>query len=128
MGWAVSVDDLAPYEKRLERESMPGNRTFPDGRHLEWRQIGIKGLMADPQLPFFIKWTSPAELLPSSLSGNVTLASVEVSGSRQRVENWLGETIPDEVEGITFDFTSPNGHPGIDAVTFDTPSHGRVRI
>ena len=128
MGWAVSVDDLAPYEKRLERESVPGNRTFPDGRHLEWRQIGIKGLMADPQLPFFIKWTSPAELLPSSLSGNVTLASVEVSGSRQRVENWLGETIPDEVEGITFDFTSPNGHPGIDAVTFDTPSHGRVRI
>jgi hypothetical protein len=84
--------------------------------------------MADPQLPFFITWTSPAELLPSSLSGNVTLASVEMSGSRQRVEDWLGETIPDEVEGITFNFASPNGHPGIDAVTFDTPSRGCVRI
>ena len=128
MGWAVSVDDLAPYEKRLERQSVPGKRTFPDGRHLEWRQIGIKGLMADPQLPFFIKWTSPTELLPSSLSGNVTLTSVEMSGSRQRVEDWLGETIPYEVEGITFNFASPNGHPGIDAVTYDTPSRGCVRI
>lgn len=128
MGWVVSVDDLAPYEKRLDRSSVPGSRTFPDGRHLEWQQLGIKGLMADPQLPYFIKWASPAELLPSSLTGNVSLTSVEISGSRKRVEDWLGEAIPDEVEGINFNFTSPNGTPGIHAVTFRTPSHGLVRI
>ncbi|AZZ38743.1 VOC family protein [Acidipropionibacterium jensenii] len=128
MGWSVAVDDLAPYEERLHRESVPGSRQFPDGRRLQWHQIGIKGLIADPQLPYFIHWESPTDLRPTSLEGVVRLDSVELSGSRERVEDWLGESIPDQVEGINFDFTSPNGHPGINAVVLDTPDKGLIRI
>ena len=52
LGWVVEVEDLAPFEQRLGRRSVPGHRVFPDGRCLEWHQIGVKGLIADPQLPF----------------------------------------------------------------------------
>ena len=56
LGWVVAVDDLSPFERRLERNAVPGNRKFPDGRELTWQQIGIKGLIADPQVPFIIRW------------------------------------------------------------------------
>ena len=42
--------------QRLGRESVEGNRHRPDGIELSWRQLGVKGLIADPQLPFFIQW------------------------------------------------------------------------
>ncbi|MGH3356503.1 MAG: VOC family protein, partial [Nocardioidaceae bacterium] len=54
LGWVVAVDDIAPVEVRLGRDAVPGNRHRPDGIELRWRQIGIKGLIADPQLPFFV--------------------------------------------------------------------------
>ena len=53
LGWVIAVDDLSPYEERLDRQAVRGSRHFPDGRLLEWDQIGIKGLIADPQLPHF---------------------------------------------------------------------------
>src|ERR1700754_395583 len=62
LGWVVAVDDIAGLEERLGREAAPGNRHRPDGTNLEWKQIGINGLIADPQLPFFIEWLSPAAL------------------------------------------------------------------
>src|SRR5664280_2690570 len=61
LGWVVAVDDLAPFEARLDRPAVAGLRYFPDGRALEWRQIGVKGLIADPQLPYFcLLYTSPS--------------------------------------------------------------------
>ena len=56
LGWVVAVDDISAVEQRLGREAVPGNRHRPDGTELRWRQVGIKGLMADPQVPYFIEW------------------------------------------------------------------------
>ncbi len=56
LGWAVAVDDIRPLEARLGREAVNGNRHRPDGTELLWKQLGVKGLQADPQLPFFIEW------------------------------------------------------------------------
>ena len=128
MGWVVRVDDLAPIETRLGRSAVDGARHFPDGRLLEWKQIGIKGLMADPQLPYFLKWESPADLLPSALHGDIGIEKLEISGSRPRVEEWLGQEIGQHFDGIEFVFTAPHGMPGIDAVTFSVPGKGEVRI
>ena len=64
LGWVVAVDDIAVVEARLGREAVKGNRHRPDGTELRWKQIGVNGLIADPQLPFFIEWESPAELHP----------------------------------------------------------------
>jgi hypothetical protein len=56
LGWVVAVPDMSLMEKRLGRHAVPGNRHRPDGVNLTWRQLGVKGLIADPQLPFFVQW------------------------------------------------------------------------
>ena len=129
MGWVVSVDELAPFEERLHRESVPGSRHFPDGRLLEWRQVGVKGLLADPQLPYFIHWESPADVLPAALSSDSTveLVEIEIAGTRTRVEEWLGVGIGEQFDDVALNFTSQNGQPGLAAATF-RPESGLVRI
>lgn len=128
LGWVVYVDDLAPYEERLARSAVYGSRHFPDGRLLEWRQIGVRGLMSDPQLPYFIHWTSDESVLPSALTGDIELKKIEISGSKPRIEEWLGLEIGDYFDGVRLTFHSPYGTPGIDAVTFKTPNGNAIRI
>ena len=123
MGWVLEVDDMTPLEERLERKAVEGSRQFPDGRRLEWVQIGIKGLMADPQLPFFVKWTSEEELRPSALPPEpVELLEIRLSGSPERVSEWIGEELGRVFDGVALNFNSPNGMPGIEAVTFRCPN------
>ncbi|MCL2316477.1 MAG: VOC family protein [Actinomycetia bacterium] len=128
LGWVISVDDIGSVEQRLGRNSVPGSRIFPDGRQLEWRQLGIHGLLTDPQLPYFIQWTSDPSVLPSALNGDIAVVKLEIAGSRTRVEDWLGQRVDDDFDGVSLSFTSPAGHPGLDAVTLYRPGRGLVRI
>ncbi len=127
LGWVISVEDLAPFEQRLEREAVAGSRHFPDGRLLEWHQIGVKGLLADPQLPYFLKWDSDPSVQPSALQGEIRLERVEIAGTKSRVEDWLGVSLEDTFDGVKLKFSSPNGQPGILSATFMTPN-GKVKI
>jgi hypothetical protein len=127
LGWVVSVPDLAPYEQRLGRQAVTGSRHFPDGRLLEWQQIGVKGLMTDPQLPYFIKWTSDESVLPRALGGDLQLIEIEIAGTEKRVEDWIGAEVDGNFDGVNIRFTAPNGQPGLDAATFHT-AQGPVRI
>ena len=127
LGWVVSMDDLTPYEVRLERKAVPGVRHFPDGRKLEWEQLGVKGLIADPQLPFFIRWISESSVLPSALPASIGLTEMQIAGSRERVAEGVGAEIPDVFDGVDISFDSPSGYPGVMSVTFSTAT-GPVRI
>ena len=112
---------------------MLGNRHRPDGTELTWRQIGVKGLIADPQLPFFLRWDEgqkhPSEVGPST----ATLASLQVAGDPGRVRDWLGlsgEPGTDREDWepeVGFDFVAPNGTPGLLSVTFQT-QNGPVTV
>jgi hypothetical protein len=126
MGWAVAVDDLAEAERRLGREAVVGSRHRPDGVMLCWRQLGIKGLIADPQLPYYIKWDD--ETLHPSVGAQteVTIRSLEIAGDPDRVRDWLGLP-PDHATSVDFTFVSPHGNPGLLSVTFDTPD-GSVTV
>jgi hypothetical protein len=128
LAWVVSVPDLTPYEKRFATFADPGTRVFPDGRRLDWKQLGFSGLMADPQLPYFLQWESDPELLPSALPGTIGLTRLDIAGSRERVEKWLGQPVGDTFDGVEILFAAQNGHPGLNAVTFETPHRGSVRI
>ena len=128
LGWVLSVNDISPYEQRLERSAVPGSRQFPDGRRLEWVQIGIRGLIADPQLPYFLEWKSDDSLRPSALQGDCALKELSISGSSDRLSEWLGVAVADEIDGIKLDLVAEYGTPGINSVTFDTPNKGRVTI
>ena len=127
LGWVISTDDLTGFEDRLQRKAVPGVRHFPDGRLLEWQQLGVKGLIADPQLPFFIRWVSEPSVLPSALPAIIGLEELQIAGSRERVEEWLGETVPDVFDSVHISFDSPSGYPGVVSATFSTPN-GPVRI
>ena len=127
LGWVVSVEDITPFEERIGHKSMLGVRRFPDGRVLEWQQIGVKGLIADPQVPFFFHWNSDKSVLPSALPAKVGLEGIEIAGSKERVSDWLGQDVPDDFDGVAISFTSPSGYPGLLSATFSTPK-GLVRI
>ncbi len=128
LGWVVAVDDLAPVEARLGREAATGSRHRPDGTELRWKQIGVNGLIADPQLPFFIHWDTPAAEHPSAgADGTFSLACLEIAGDPQRVSEWLGETVEAPLEDVKVEWVAPHGTPGIIAAQVQTPN-GLVRI
>ncbi len=127
LGWVVRVDDIAEQEKRLGRESVTGNRHRPDGVELRWQQLGVKGLQADPQLPFFIKWEDGTPHPSESAATLVTIESLTIAGDPERVRDWLGLPADDTSSVIEFSFVSPHGTPGLMAVTFETPQ-GEVVI
>lgn len=127
LGWVVAVDDLSEAEKRLGREAVDGNRHRPDGVELRWRQIGIKGLMADPQLPYYIQWEDMACHPSVGAHTVVTIDSLQIAGDPDRVRDWLG-LAPGEISTvINFSFVAPHGTPGLLAVTFETPD-GKVTV
>lgn len=127
LGWVVAVDDLEPVERRLGRPAVAGNRKRPDGFELLWRQIGVKGLMNDPQLPFFVHWESDPAEHPSQGGHDVELLSVEIAGDPHRVSQWLGEPENHPLDDVDVVWSAPAGVPGLQAVSFRT-AHGEVRI
>lgn len=127
LGWVVAVDDLAPIEHRLGRPAVQGNRKRPDGFELRWHQIGVKGLINDPQLPFFIHWESDPVEHPSKDGDGVELISLAIAGDPMRVREWLGEPEDHPLDDVDVTWTAPNGQPGLLSVTFATGS-GSVTI
>jgi len=127
LGWVVSVDDITKVEERLGRDSVQGNRHRPDGVELRWRQIGVKGLQSDPQLPFFIHWQTPEEHPSHGSTGQVSLAALEIAGDPNRVSDWLGNSVEGPLEDVEVEWVAPHGTPGVVAARFDTPN-GSVRI
>lgn len=121
LGWVLAVEDMGQHEARLGRDSVAGNRFRPDGVELTWRQLGIKGLQADPQLPFFIEWGEGFD--HPSLGGPTTtrLRTLRFAGDLVRVKEWLGRPEGKISPSIEFDFMAPHGQPGLLSVTFSTP-------
>ena len=128
LGWAVAVKDISVPEERLGRKAAKGSRHRPDGTELKWKQIGINGLMADPQLPFFLQWQVPADLHPrAGADERFDLACLEIAGDPERVSQWLGEPVEAPLEDVKVEWVAPHGTPGIIAVQVQTPG-GLVRL
>jgi hypothetical protein len=127
LGWVVCVDDITEQERRLGREAVEGNRHRPDGVELRWKQIGIKGLQADPQLPFFIEWEDGVPHPSDGAHTTVTIESLQIAGDPDRVREWLGLPADYTSSVIAFTFVAPHGTPGLMSVTFNTP-HGPVTV
>jgi hypothetical protein len=127
LGWVVAVDDLAPIEERIGRTAVDGSRHRPDGRLLEWKQLGVKGMQGDPQLPFFVQWQSQASSHPSAGGSDIELLSLEIAGERARLDEWLGGLTDTVLQDVDIDWIAPNGQPGIEVAVFATP-RGMVRI
>lgn len=127
LGWVVAVDDIHLVEQRLGRDAVVGNRHRPDGTELRWRQLGIKGLLADPQVPYFIEWDDMMVHPSVGAGASATIENLQIAGDPQRVREWLGPQETLDKEGIDFTFVAPHGTPGLLSVTFETP-RGRVVV
>lgn len=123
MGWVIRVDDeIEKVEQRLDRKAVDGNRRLADGREFLWKQIGIKGTLADPQLPFFVKWGEGSPHPSQEAATDVTISGLMIAGDPARVTDWLGGLPPEETSSvIDFEFVAPHGTPGLMSVTFNTP-------
>ncbi|HLR97197.1 MAG TPA: VOC family protein [Jiangellaceae bacterium] len=122
LGWVVAVEDLTALEARLGRAAVEGHRTRPDGVELRWRQLGVKGLMNDPALPFFVQWVSSPSEHPSNGGTSTRLERLQMGGDPSRVSDWLGAPVAKPLTDIDVDWTAPNGQPGLLSATFSTPS------
>ena len=129
LGWVVAVDDITRRRAAARpRGGRPATGTAPTAPSCAWKQIGINGLIADPQLPFFIQWEVPAELHPSAgADPRVLPGRLEIAGDPQRVSEWLGETVEAPLEDVKVEWVAPHGTPGILAAQVQTPT-GLVRI
>ena len=128
LGWVVAVDDIGEVERRLGLPAVQGNRWRPDGKELVWRQLGVNGLMADPQLPFFVQWAGdPADHPAQGGEGEISLDTLEIAGDPQRVSTWLGQSVDEPLEDVKVRWVAPNGTPGVIAAHFATPD-GIVRV
>jgi len=127
LGWVVCVDDLAEAEQRLGLEGVVGSRHRPDGVQLKWRQLGVRGLMADPQVPYFIQWDDKSVHPSVGATNDVTICGLQIAGDPKRVCEWLGLPADQTSTVIDFTFVDPHGTPCLKAVTFDTP-RGPVTI
>ncbi|HEV7146050.1 MAG TPA: VOC family protein [Pedococcus sp.] len=127
LGWVIAVDDISTVEQRIGREAVDGNRYRPDGVELKWRQVGVNGLISDPQLPFFVQWADQTVHPSVGAHTQVTIDGLQIAGDPERVREWL-DLPPERVSTvIDFTFVAPHGTPGLLAVTFDTPA-GKVTI
>lgn len=134
LGWVVGVDDLGLFEKRLGREAAEGHRKRPDGKLLQWHQIGVLDLIDDPQLPYLICWDCPAELHPSAGAPALPeIEQLEIAGDRDAVLTWLGDVEHDPLPELKVNWLEPadlrNAYDeaGLVAVDFAT-ANGQVRI
>ena len=128
MAWVIAVDDLTDVEERLGRRAVEGQRHTPEGVELQWRQIGIRGLMADPQLPFFVQWAT-MDHHPSRLEQSpVRLTGLQISGEPDRVRDWLGLNGQQGPWETDIDFAFEHAEAArLQAVTFELPQ-GSVTI
>jgi hypothetical protein len=128
MAWVVAVDDLSDIEARLGRQAVPGNRHTPEGVELTWHQIGIKSLIADPQLPFFVRWDS-LDHHPSRLGGDdAKLVGLHIAGDPEKIRQWLGMTEAAGSWEKDIDVEFDDSHtPSLESVVFATPG-GTVTI
>lgn len=134
LGWVVEVENMARPEGHLGRSAAPGNRHKPDGTELTWKQLGVKGLMADPQVPFFIHWDAGQKHPSLDGPSDCVLTGLKITGSPDRVREWLGLSGTPGVDrddwepDIDFDFCAERGTPGLMAVTFESKQRGSVTI
>ena len=125
MAWVLAVDDVEPMEQRLGRHAVDGMRHRPDGVDLTWKQLGIKDVMEDPQVPFFVQWLSDATDHPSAGAGELPrIERLEIGGDAASVTEFLGSSV-DAIDGVTIDFV--DDEPGLVAVHLAT-QRGSVRL
>jgi hypothetical protein len=119
--WVIAMNDLNNIEDILGRKSIEGHRVKPDKTNLKWRQIGVIDILDNPQLPFFIKWSS-ANHPSDNQKANSFIQKINLYGQKKVIESTLNfnlDSVPQVnlIETINLDNM---GEIGIKSVVFET--------
>lgn len=125
LGWVVAIDDITSVETKLGRTAVSGHRRRPDGFDLQWKQIGVMDILADPELPFFIQWLSDPSEHPSRNSTGLVISSLSLAGNKSTLNDYFAQET--SLENMTLDWVdSPDA--GLVAVNFTLPNGQRITV
>ena len=114
--WCVAVDSLDLHAARLGLAPMPGSRVRPDGTELRWWLAGVETSLAEPYLPFLIRWDVAADAHPGAVPYDgpaVSLVEIRLTGDARRLSDWLAGGL-DLTTVVIHD-----GPPAVQAVVLD---------
>ena len=119
MTWVLATDNIEIIEKHFGRSAAEGKRQKPDGTVLEWKQLGVKDILQNSQLPFYVEWIS--KIHPSNDGVSLAkLSEIIFFGNKESVMSNLIETSKLESQEVKLKFseTEPN-FSGIKEIVFE---------
>ena len=119
MTWVLATDNIEIIEKHFGRSAAEGKRQKPDGTVLEWKQLGVKDILQNSQLPFYVEWIS--KIHPSNDGVSLAkLSEIIIFGNKEAVMSNLIETSKLESQEVKLKFseTEPN-FSGIKEIVFE---------
>jgi Glyoxalase-like domain len=119
MTWVLATDNIEIIEKHFGRSAAEGKRQKPDGTVLEWKQLGVKDILQNSQLPFYVEWIS--KIHPSNDGVSLAkLSEIIIFGNKESVMSNLIETSKLESQEVKLKFseTEPN-FSGIKEIVFE---------
>lgn len=117
--WVFAVESIEPYEQGIGRTSISGHRHRPDGSELNWKQIGVKELLTEPELPFFIQWEGGNH--PSKEGKPVaTIQEIEFANSNPLTKSSFSDEVSTALSSssISIKVTEEEFDSGITSVVF----------
>ena len=127
--WVFSTKDITPFEEKFGRPSVEGHRTRPAGSDLKWKQIGVKEITEERELPFFIQWLT-ADHPSQDGKAVAAIEKITIADTDHLSDSWFKTEILSGLNGADVEFIDPSandGEYGIVAVHLTTPS-GVVRL
>ena len=122
--WVFSTEDIAPIEAKFGRNAVDGHRTRPNGSDLKWKQIGVKEITQERELPFFIQWLTSDH--PSQDGApQAEIEKIVIADKDQLADSWFKDEILAALGDIAIEWVDPstNGdRSGIVAVHLSTPN------
>jgi hypothetical protein len=97
VGWAARTSNIESVAGRLNLSIQAGSRRAPGGQLLAWRSAGVREMIAQPCLPFFIEWDNgsphPGRSPLEQPAGLVRLDQLELTGDAGRLAEWLDAAV-----------------------------------
>ena len=119
MAWVIAVDNIDKVEKHYGRKATEGKRQKPDGTILEWKQLGVKDILQNSQLPFFVEWISNTHPSTDGVSFAKLIELIIIGESDKSLSN-LVEVSKLEPKGLRLSFmTEMSDFSGIKEIVFE---------